>query len=61
MTTIIILLCITGIFLAGYLTAGIFVSDHPEEYYAEGFYDGYHKALNDLKNISKEGNKYEVL
>lgn len=55
MTTIIIFLCITGIFLAGYLTAGIFVSDHPEEYYAEGFHDGYHKALNDIKNISKEG------
>lgn len=61
MTAIIILLCITGIFFAGYVTAGILSVNDPDVYYSEGFHDGYQKALNDLKDISREGNKYEVL
>ena len=61
MTVVIIILCIAGIFFAGYMTAGILSADDPQSYYSEGFHDGYHKALNDLKTISKEGNKYEVL
>ena len=61
MTIITILLCITGIFFAGYITAGVLSVNDPQLYYSEGFHDGYHKALNDLKDINKEGNKYEVL
>lgn len=61
MTAIIILLCVIGIFFAGYITAGILSVNDPQAYYSEGFHDGYHKALKDLKDISREGNKYEVL
>ena len=61
MTFITILLLISGVFGAGYVTAGIMTSNIREDSYMEGFEDGYHKAFDDLKEISREGNKYEVL
>lgn len=61
MTVIIILIGLFGVFGSGFMTAGILKANTREESYIEGFHDGYHKALNDLKDISKECDKYEVL
>ena len=61
MTFITILLCISGVFVAGYVTAGIMTSNSSEDSYMEGFEAGYNKAFDDLREISQEGNKYEIL